>query len=182
LSARAVDYLSRDVANDAEAQRRFAATGADGVPAVTQHGVCVPGVDLTQVAALLGLPYDAEPPLPAEVLSQRLRHALTTAMRLVGQLPAQNLRDKLPGRDRSLIGLANHIVAIADSYLDVVAGCAFDAALSAAEPDVELHRAALAERSHTVASKLAATVPSFPAMVAAGGEGGSAARLRDVRV
>ncbi len=117
----------------------------------------MPGVDLAQVASLLDLPYDAEPPLPADVLIERLRHALATATRLVGQFPVRNLGDKLPGRDRTIISLANHIVAIADGYLDVASGSPFDAERSAAEPDVLLDRDTLAKHSHTVASRLAAT-------------------------
>lgn len=159
MSARAVDYVSLDIANDGEARRRFEALGADSVPVVAKAGRHAPGVDLAQVAALLGLAFDARRALPAPVLIERLRQTLATATRLVAQFPERNLADKLPNRDRSLLALANHIVEIVAGYLEVAAGRSFDAAVSAAVPKTELGRAALAVRSRTVAAALAEQHP-----------------------
>ena len=75
-------------------------------------------------------------------------------MRLVQQLPLAHLHDKLPNRDRTCLGLANHIVEIAAGYLQVEAGRSFDAAVSAALPSVELPPLALAERARSLQAAL----------------------------
>jgi len=115
----------------------------------------VPGVDLGQVARLLGVDYEATPALSPDVLVDRLRHALTTSTRLTAQFPAANLADKLPNRDRTILALANHIVEIAAGYVKVAAGADFDHGVSAAIPDAEVGREALATRSEVVITALA---------------------------
>ena len=154
LSARAVDYVSRDVANDGEAQRRFEALAAPSLPVVATSDRWVPGVDLTQVAELLELPFEPAPALPAAVLIDRLRLGLATAVSLAGQFPVANLRDKLPNRNRTVLALANHVVEIAAGYLEVVAGRDFDVDISAAIPSQELSPDELAERSRNIAAAL----------------------------
>ena len=139
------------------------------MPAVAANGRAVPGVDLAQVAALLELPFSPAPPaLSPSALSERLRHALATAMRLTAQFPPASLAAKLPNRDRTCLGLANHIVEIAAGYLQVAAGKPFDVATSAAVPRRELPPGALASRCADVAGELASTatpahtvVPAF---------------------
>lgn len=172
LSARAVGFVSSDIDNDAEAQQRFAALGLAAVPAVAANGRAVPGIDLGQVAALLDLPFTLAPPaLSPSVLHERLRHALATAMRLTAQFPPASLAAKLPNRDRTCLGLANHIVEIAAGYLRVAAGAPFDVATSAAVPARELPPKALAERAAEVASELALTAtPATTAVTAFYGE------------
>ena len=159
LSARGVDFVSRNVASDAEAAARLAALNAGGVPVVASGGRLAPGIDLAQVAELLELVFDAAPALPAPVLIERLRNTLATATRLVGQFPEGRVQDKLPNRDRTCLALANHIAEIAGGYLEVDAGRAFDTAVSAAVPAVELDRRALAARSRRIAAELARRAP-----------------------
>ena len=86
----------------------------------------------------------------------RLQHVLATATRLTAQIPAHQLDDKLPNRNRSLLALANHIVEIAAGYLLVEAGRAFDREIAGAIPASELDRVALARRSASVEARLAA--------------------------
>ena len=114
----------------------------------------MPGVDLAQVAALLQLPFDPQPALPAPELVRRLQHTLATAIRLLRQFPPANLQDRLPNRDRTSLALANHIVEIAAGYLQVAAGRAFDAEVSAAVPAVEHQPLALAEKAGAVRATL----------------------------
>ncbi len=159
LSIRGIDYVSRDIANDDEAAARFGALGVTSVPVVATAGRWVPGIDLALVADLLGLEYNPQPALPAEVLIGRLRHALSTASRLIAQFPAQNLGDTPANRDRTWLALANHIVEIAAGYLEVDAGRGFDIEVSAAVPAVEYDRSALARRSRTVEAALARQTP-----------------------
>ena len=163
LAARAVGFVSCDIDNDAGARRRFAALGLADVPAVAADGRTAPGVDLAQVAALLDLPFAATAPLlPSPVLVERLRHALATAMRLTAQLPPAGLAARLPNRDRTCLGLANHIVEIAACYLQVTAGEPFDAKTSAAVADRELAPPALERRCAEVLLALATAQPAAP--------------------
>lgn len=154
LSARAVDYVSRDVANDGEARRRFEALAAPSLPVVATPGRWVPGVDLTQVAELLELPFEPAPALAPAVLIERLRLGLATAVSLAGQFPVANLGDRLPNRDRTTLALANHVVEIAAGYLQVEKGREFDVEVSTAIPRRELPPEALAERSRNLAAAL----------------------------
>lgn len=112
------------------------------------------GVDLGKVAALVGVDYESTPKLPAPVLIGRLRHALATSSRLTAQFPTANLADRLPNRDRTSLALANHVVEIAVGYLAVAAGADFGHGISAAIPELELGREALATRSRTVQDAL----------------------------
>lgn len=155
LSIRGIDYVSWDVANDAEAARRFAALALPSIPAVVYGGRNLPGVDLAGVAALLGIEFDAAPALPADVLVERLRLVLGTAMATTRQFPRAHWDDKLPGRERTYLELANHVVEIAAGFLAVVDGHAFSADVSAAVPDVELEPLPLGERAQQVATALA---------------------------
>ena len=123
----------------------------------------VPGVDLAQVAELLGVDYEATPALSPDALIDRLRHALATSTRLTAQFPDANLSDRLPNRDRTNLALANHIVEIAAGYVKVAAGADFDHGVSAAIPDAEVGREALASRSGAVVAALVGESPLSPA-------------------
>ena len=114
----------------------------------------MPGVDLGQVAALVGVDHDPTPKLSPQALIERLRHALATSTRLTAQLPAAYLGDKLPNRDRTNLALANHVVEIAARYIDVEDGADFDHAASGAVPPTELGRDALAARSLAIQRRL----------------------------
>ena len=122
----------------------------------------VPGVDLGQVAALLDVDYEATPALSPDALVGRLRRALSTSTRLTAQFPTVNLSDRLPNRDRTNLALANHIVEIAAGYVKVVAGADFDHEVSAAIPESEVGREALATRSEEVHAALAGESPLRP--------------------
>ena len=157
LSIRAIEYVSRDVANDGEAKQRFAVLAAPSLPVVaTDAGRWALGADLAQVAELLNLPFEPEPALAVAVLIDRLRVGLDTAMSLVGQFPAARLQDKPPNRDRTTLALANHVVEIADGYLEVAKGREFDVGVSAAIARHELPPAQLKERARAVAAALRA--------------------------
>lgn len=122
-------------------------------------GRCVAGVDLAGVAELLGVEFDAAPALQLDVLGERLRLVLGTAMRLTGQFPKDHLADKLPKRDRTCLALANHIVEIAAGFIEVADGDDFSAEVSAAEPNVELEPLVLRERAERISDALALRVP-----------------------
>lgn len=108
------------------------------------------GVRLDRVADLLGIDHDDTPALAPEALIERLIIVLKTSMRLAGQIPAERLGDGLPHRDRSYLGLANHLVEIAAGFLEVAAGARLSGRRAAAVPNVELDVEALAVRCRDV--------------------------------
>ena len=122
----------------------------------------VPGVDLGQVAALLNVDYEATPALSPDALIGRLQRALSTSTRLTAQFPTANLGDRLPNRDRTNLALANHVVEIAAGYVKVAAGTDFDHEVSAAIPESEVGREALAARSEAIRAALGGESPLRP--------------------
>ena len=125
------------------------------MPIVASGDRFVAGIDLGLVSEFLQIPYDSEPALPVEELKDRLAHILATATRLTGQIPFENLTDKLPNRDRTLLSLANHIVQIAVGFVDMAAG---RQGTVRAGRGTDLDRDALAERSRTLADEVAGLV------------------------
>ncbi len=80
------------------------------------------GLDLAEVAALVGVaPPDAGRLAPGELIA-RLETVLAATGRYLCQIPDHRLGDKLPGRDRSLLELGHHVFVVADSFLDVTRG------------------------------------------------------------
>ncbi len=76
--------------------------------------------------------------MPVEELEHRLGAALAAAMQFAAEFPADRLQDRLPRRDRTYLGLANHVVEIAAVFLRASAGAPFDVDASAAIPLTEL--------------------------------------------
>ena len=112
------------------------------------------------MAEFLNLAAEPRDPLAVEDLIERLRHVLSTATRLIRQIPAENLNCKLPNRNRTVLALANHIVEIAAGYLLVENGHPFDAEVAGAIPGRELDPGDLATRSTSVRGRLAALRPA----------------------
>ena len=125
------------------------------MPIVASGDRFVAGIDLGLVSEFLQIPYDSEPALPVEELKDRLAHILATATRLTGQIPCENLADKLPNRDRTLLSLANHIVQIAVGFVDMAAG---RQGTVRAGTGTDLDRDALAARSRTLEDEVAGLV------------------------
>lgn len=119
-----------------------------GVPVVAAGGRFVAGVDLSAVADLIGIRYDAQPALDAATLLERFVRVLTAASRFATQIPESILADKLPNRDRSYLALLNHLVEIAAVFLEVADGASFDGKRSGAVPAVDLPVPSLIARAN----------------------------------
>lgn len=131
------------------------ALGTRTVPVVaTDHGH-VAGANLSAVAGLLGLRYDDSPTLSPDELVTRLALVLEAAVRLTSQIPEQRLGDNLPGRDRSYLALANHIVQIAHGFVEVSAGARLSSVRAAAVPETEREPGILAERADDTRTSIA---------------------------
>lgn len=154
LSARGVDYVSINVMDDAAGQARLERAGIRGLPVVARGEDYIFGVDLSRVARLVGLTYDATPRLPAQELVERYERVLAGAMRFARQIPEQRLGDKLPHRDRTYLTLINHLVQIAADYLEIAAGADFTGPRAASLPEVNLELDELADKSEQASAEL----------------------------
>lgn len=173
LSAREVDYISVNVAEEEAVRKHLADAGLRSLPVVSRGDVYVSGIDLPRVAELFGFSYDGVPALSAETLVSRYERVLAAAVRFAGQIPTERLGDKLPNRDRSYLALANHLVQIAVDYLEITRGAEFKGPLAASTPEIELDVERLAAKSarashrlrtwlaHSDASELARVVPTY---------------------
>lgn len=90
------------------------------VPAVIADGRAVQGWNPKGVAALVGIAYDEDEPLPPEVLTRHLDTFLSAARRAVCQIPPEHLGMKTPGRDRTVHQVGYHIFRVALSYKDTI--------------------------------------------------------------
>ncbi len=134
LSTRGVDYRSTNVAVDPAARERLAGYGLRGLPVVADGHTAVYGVNLAAVARLAGFDFQSSPALDPAELVNRARKVLGCALSMARQLRQEDLGQLLPGRDRSLLSLANHIFAIGESFVAVARGADFTGDVAAAEP------------------------------------------------
>lgn len=104
------------------------------IPAVVSGSRAVSGVDLAAVAELVGVPYAWTPSLDCEELLTRQTQLLHLLRDNVGDFPDWFCSKTFPGRDRTVLTLANHIQEITVRFLDVVHGCDFDETCANAEP------------------------------------------------
>lgn len=99
--------------------------GALALPVLARGDDHVIGLDMDRVRAFVGV---EEPPvemLPAAELVQRAVRFLPAAVRFAAQLPPDCHDRPIPGRDRTYLGLANHIVAHVEMFLTLAGGAAF---------------------------------------------------------
>ena len=95
-------------------------------------------MDLAQVAQLLGLSYESEIVLSPSELLTRLVQINETLTKIGPRLTNEFLRVKLPGRERTVLGLINHISEISSVLIEVLRGEVFTASKADAEPQIEL--------------------------------------------
>ena len=120
------------------------------------------GVDLQQVAGLVGLDYDSSPALSPSQLKVRQVALLSILDSALERIPESAHEIKIPGRDRTVWNLVEHMCEIACVYQRVVEGAsAFDAAaadavVTGASTDVQLHSSI-----SSLTSKLSAESPDY---------------------
>ena len=124
------------------------------IPAVVSASKAVSGVDLAAVAALVGVPYAWTPTLDWKELLTRQTQLLHLLRDNVGEFPDWFCSKTFPGRDRTVLALANHIREITVRFLDVVHGCAFDESCANAEPRSLLAPEELQSSLNEVAERL----------------------------
>ncbi|MCY4130081.1 MAG: hypothetical protein OXG15_12680 [Gammaproteobacteria bacterium] len=111
------------------------------------------GVDLQQVAGLLGLNYDSNPDLSPAELIVRQAALLSILDSALDHIPKSAHEIKIPGRDRTVWNLVEHMCEIACVYQRVVEGTStFDAAAA----DAEVTDTSTGEQLHSSISRLTA--------------------------
>lgn len=125
LTTREVEFVSINIVEDEAALGELKEMGALALPVLARGTDHVIGLDMDRVRAFIGA---EEPPpevLPADELVQRVERFVPAAARLAAQLPSDCHDQPIPGRDRTYLGLANHIVAHVEIFLTLAGGAAF---------------------------------------------------------
>ena len=150
LSTREVEYESINVTATAEAQTELAELGFHSVPVVATQAGAVYGIDLREVAQLVAVAPDEGPALGASELIDRVCQLLAHSQMILRNVDLSFLSYTPPDRNRSVLGLVNHIVEIASCLCDVVDGKTFDESMANAEPLNELDSETLDKRATEV--------------------------------
>lgn len=125
LATREVEFESVNIVEDPAALDELKEMGALALPVLARGGAHVIGLDMDRVRAFIGGEEPSPELLPAAELVQRVEQFLPAAVRFAGQLPADCYDQRIPGRDRTYLGLANHIVAHVEIFLTLAGGAAF---------------------------------------------------------
>lgn len=96
--------------------------GVRSLPVVSIGKRYVIAQNMRDVFKFLGLSDNTGRQLSPEELVQRIDVVLTTAARLIRQIPDDKLGGKLPNRDRTFRVLTHHIFQIQEAFLDAASG------------------------------------------------------------
>ena len=106
----------------------------NSLPVVRLDSYFVPGVDLEQVANLAGVAYEEEINLSFETLLVRLQEINRAVSLIAEKLPPRELESQLPGRDRTVLELLNHVLELSEMFLETTATHNYTAQMADAEP------------------------------------------------
>ena len=121
LATRGIAYESINVRARPEAMEELASLGAQSVPVVVQGKRFVFAQDLGDLARFIGVEFDRAQ-LPQAELVRRIDLILAATQRYLGQFPAADLKEGLPGRERNILDLGYHIFVIPAAFLDAAHG------------------------------------------------------------
>ena len=121
LATRGIAYESINVRARPEAMEELANLGAQSVPVVVQGKRFVFAQDLGDLARFIGVAFDRAQLPPAELV-RRIDLILAATQRYLGQFPAADLEEGLPGRERNILDLGYHIFVIPAAFLDAAHG------------------------------------------------------------
>ena len=121
LASRGIAYESINVRARPEAMEELAGLGAQSVPVVARGGRFVFAQDLGDLARFIGVAFDRELLSPA-ALVRKIDLILAATQRYLGQFPAADLEEGLPGRARTILDLGYHIFVIPAAFLDAARG------------------------------------------------------------
>ena len=139
LSVREIVFDSVNVLDHPTGLADLRALGARSVPVLSRGTEWVFAQNLGHVVKFLGLNEATGPVLSPDQLIARLDLILSTAARMIPQMPDSHLATEVPNRPRSYKVLSHHIFQIPDVFLDVAAGETLTYELLAKPPPDDLH-------------------------------------------
>jgi hypothetical protein len=110
------------VLEDPEGLAELRRLGARSVPIVSRGDEWVFAQNLGHVVKFVGLNEATGPALSPDQLVQRLTRFLSTAVRIIPQMPDDRLEVEVPNRPRTYRVLGHHIFRIPEALLEVAAG------------------------------------------------------------
>ena len=125
LTTREVEFVSINVVEDSSAMAQLKEMGALALPVLARGDEHVIGLDMARVLSFIDSEETAPAVLSAPELVDRVEQLVPAALRFAGQLPAGCHNEPIPGRDRTYLGLANHIVAHVEIFLTLADGAEF---------------------------------------------------------
>ena len=138
LSVRGIVFDSVNVLEDVDGMAELRRLGARSVPVLSRRDDWVFAQNIGHVVKFLGLSEATGPALTPDQLVTRLTLFLTTAARLIPQMPDSHQLTEAPGRPRSYKTLSYHIFQIADVFLQVANGAELTYEMLAMPPPEQL--------------------------------------------
>ncbi len=116
-----MEFIRVDVVTDPGGLDRLLRLGVRSVPVVTRGDDYVFAQNLEDVARFLHLDGSGHSPLPPAELVQKWINVLRASQRLILQIPAERMNDRvIVSRDRSLRVVGHHVFRIAEAFLESV--------------------------------------------------------------
>lgn len=115
-------FDSVNVLEDADGLAELRRLGARSVPVLSRGDDYTFAQNISAVVKFLDLEEATGPVLSASELIARLDFFITTAQRLIAQMPDDKLATEVPNRPRSYRVLGHHIFRIPEVFLDVAQG------------------------------------------------------------
>jgi hypothetical protein len=145
------------VLEDAAGLAELRRLGARSVPVLSRGDEYVFAQNIAHVVKFLGLDEKAGPVLSPAQLVARLERFLGVAVRIVPQMPDEQLDTEVPNRPRSYRVLGHHMFRVAETFLEVAGGDALTYEKLTAAPPEGLHTTAdIAAYGAGVRARLAA--------------------------
>ncbi len=116
-----MEFTIVNIHGNPEGLARLRSLGARSVPVVARGGRFVYGLQLPEVAGLVGKPYEERAKLSPAQLVEKSRLVLRAVQRYMRQVPLEGLEMKSPDRDRPLRLLAFHCFHLTQAFIDAYA-------------------------------------------------------------
>ncbi len=110
------DFIAINADERPDIQAELAARGMV-LPVARLGDTWISGVDLAQVAELIGVPYEPPVIMPAAELMERMNLNFDAAHATLAQLTPEMLEFKLPHRDRRMVSVAAQVSAVMRAVL-----------------------------------------------------------------
>ena len=134
----------------------MARLGARSIPVLSRGDDFVFAQNIAQVVAFLKLNENAGPVLTPAQLVERMQRYIDAALRMIPQMPVDQLETLTPGRPRAYGRLAHHMFRICEAFTEVAGGKFFSNGLpgEVAHPEEMASTAALADYGGRVKAKV----------------------------